>query len=111
LADDPNLTGMTLKQASETIRSKKVSSVDLTHARLARIQKLQPLLDAYITVIGYQALVEARMSDSELQRGNWRGPIHGVPIALKDNIDANGCSHHRRKPVVSGSNPQGRRLG
>jgi len=61
--------------------------VELTHACLARIQKLQPLLNAYITVIGDQALAEERMRDSELQRGNWRGPIHGVPIALRDNIE------------------------
>ncbi len=90
LAETPDLTGMTLKKASDLIRAKTVSSVDLTRACLARIDKLQPLLNAYITVTGDQALADARMLDAELQRGKWRGPFHGVPIALKDNIDTAG---------------------
>jgi aspartyl-tRNA(Asn)/glutamyl-tRNA(Gln) amidotransferase subunit A len=90
LAETSDLTGMTLKQASDSIRAKKVSSVDLTRACLARIQKLQPVLNSYITVIADQALADARRLDDELQRGKWRGPLHGVPIALKDNIDTAG---------------------
>ncbi len=81
---------MTLKKASQLIRSKSASSLDLTRACLARIEKLQPLLNAYITVTRDRALAEARMLDGELQRGKWRGPLHGVPIALKDNIDTAG---------------------
>ena len=90
LADTPDLTGMTLRKASQLIRAKSVSSLDLTRACLARTKKLQPLLNAYITVTGDQALAEARMLDGELQRGKWRGPLHGIPIALKDNIDTAG---------------------
>jgi aspartyl-tRNA(Asn)/glutamyl-tRNA(Gln) amidotransferase subunit A len=51
---------------------------------------VQPLLNAYITVTGDQALAQARMLDAELQRGKWRGPFHGIPIALKDIIDTAG---------------------
>src|SRR5580658_7921302 len=87
LAETPDLTGMTLKKASELIRTKGVSSVDLTQACLARIAKLQPVLNAYITVSSDQALDQARILDAELKSGKWRGPFHGVPIALKDNID------------------------
>lgn len=90
LAETQDLAGLTLSKASRLIRGKSVSSVDLTSACLARTRKLQPLLNAYITVRGDQALAEARMLDSELQRGKWRGPLHGVPIALKDNIDTAG---------------------
>jgi aspartyl-tRNA(Asn)/glutamyl-tRNA(Gln) amidotransferase subunit A len=90
LGDQSDWTAMTLKQASDAIRTKKVSSVDLTRACLVRIEKLQPLLNACITVTGDQALAQARMLDGELQRGKWRGPFHGVPIALKDNIDTAG---------------------
>jgi aspartyl-tRNA(Asn)/glutamyl-tRNA(Gln) amidotransferase subunit A len=90
LAQTPDLTGMTLNKASHLIRAKSVSSVDLTRACLARIQKLQPLLNAYISVTGDRALAEARRLDDELQQGKWRGPLHGVPIALKDNIDTAG---------------------
>ena len=90
LAEQSDWKAMTLKQASDAIRAKKVSSVDLTRACLARIQKLQPVLNAYITVTGDQALADARALDDELQHGRWRGPFHGVPIALKDNIDTAG---------------------
>lgn len=90
LADQPEIMSMTVKQASELIRSKKASSVELTRACLARIDKLQPVLNAYITVTGDQALADARRLDDERQSGKWRGPFHGVPIALKDNIDTAG---------------------
>jgi len=90
LGETRDLAGMTLKQASSLIRTKAVSSVDLTQACLARIGKLQALLNAYITVTGDQALDQARELDRELQRGKWRGPLHGIPIALKDNIDTAG---------------------
>ena len=90
LADQPEITSMTVRQASELIRSKKVSSVELTRACLARIENLQPLLNAYITITADQALADARRLDDERQRGKWRGPFHGVPIALKDNIDTAG---------------------
>jgi aspartyl-tRNA(Asn)/glutamyl-tRNA(Gln) amidotransferase subunit A len=89
-AETPDLTGMTVKRASELLRWKSVSSVELTRGCLARIDKLQPLLNAYITVSSDQALEQARMLDAELQRGKLRSPFHGVPIALKDNIDTAG---------------------
>lgn len=89
-ADTPDLTGMTVKRASELLRSKVVSSADLVRATLARVEKIQPILNAFITVTGDQALADARMLDAEAQRGKWRGPFHGVPIALKDNIDTAG---------------------
>ena len=88
-ADTPDLTSMTL-EGIPIIRASSVSSLDLTRACLARTKKLQPLLNAYITVTGDQALAEVRMLDGELQRGKWRGPLHGIPIALKDNIDTAG---------------------
>jgi aspartyl-tRNA(Asn)/glutamyl-tRNA(Gln) amidotransferase subunit A len=88
--ETPDPAGMTLKRASELIRTKAITSVDLTRACLARIEKLQPVLNAYITVTGDQALDDARRLDDELKRGRWRGPFHGMPIALKDNIDTAG---------------------
>lgn len=89
-AETSDLTGLTVRQASDSLRRKSVSSVELTRACLARIEKLQPVLNAFITVTGDQALSEARALDAELHRGKWRGPLHGVPIALKDNIDTAG---------------------
>ncbi len=87
---DSNLTSLTLRQASDLLRKKGVTSVALTQACLARIEKYQPALNAFITVTAEQALAQARAMDAEIKAGQWRGPLHGVPIALKDNIDTAG---------------------
>lgn len=58
--------------------------------RLERITKYNPALNAFITVTAEHALAAARQMDEEWRRGNWRGPLHGIPIALKDNIDTAG---------------------
>ncbi len=87
---ESNLTSLTLRQASELLRKKAVTSVALTQACLARIEKYQPMVNAFITVTAEQALTQAREMDAEIKAGKWRGPLHGVPIALKDNIDTAG---------------------
>ena len=82
--------GPSLQQVSELIRKKSASPVELTQECLKRIEKLNPSLNAYITVMGEQALAQARELEAERQRGKWRGPLHGVPIGLKDLIDTAG---------------------
>ncbi len=57
---------------------------------LERIERLNPRLNAYLTVTGQAALAEARRAEREIARGKWRGPLHGIPIALKDNIYTRG---------------------
>ena len=81
---------MTLAAASERVRKKTISPVELTQACLRRIERLNPLLNAYITVTGEAALAKARELEAEAQRGHWRGPLHGIPVSLKDNIDTAG---------------------
>ena len=81
---------MTLAQAADAIRAGRQSSADLTRDCLARIERLQPTVNAFITVTGDQALAAARERDAEARAGRWRGPLHGIPIALKDNIDTAG---------------------
>src|ERR1700681_625758 len=83
-------TGPSLQQVSELIRKKSASSVELTQECLKRIEKLNPALNAYITVMGEQALAQARELETERQSGKWRGPLHGIPIGLKDLIDTAG---------------------
>jgi aspartyl-tRNA(Asn)/glutamyl-tRNA(Gln) amidotransferase subunit A len=82
-----DLTSLSLTEAAERVRSGKVTSVQLTEACLARIATYDPKLDAFITVMKEQALAQARSLDAEQKAGKLRGPLHGVPIALKDNID------------------------
>jgi aspartyl-tRNA(Asn)/glutamyl-tRNA(Gln) amidotransferase subunit A len=85
-----DLTQLSLREASEMIRRKTVSPVELTAACLARIERLNPFLNAFITVTADQASRQARDAEAEIHNGKWRGPLHGVPIALKDLVDTAG---------------------
>src|SRR5579864_3792486 len=84
------LVDLNIRDASELVRQRKVSPVELTHACLAQIEKLNPALNAFITVTAESATAEARAAEAEIQRGKWRGPLHGIPIALKDLFDTAG---------------------
>jgi aspartyl-tRNA(Asn)/glutamyl-tRNA(Gln) amidotransferase subunit A len=85
-----DLTALSLTGAAALIRSRKISPVELTQACLARIERLNPVLNAFITVTGDRALSQARDAEAEIRRGKWRGLLHGVPIALKDIVDTAG---------------------
>jgi aspartyl-tRNA(Asn)/glutamyl-tRNA(Gln) amidotransferase subunit A len=85
-----HLTKLSLSEASELVRSKKVSPVELTRECLSRIERLNPKVNAFITVTADAALAQARKAEDEIQRGRWSGPLHGIPIALKDLIDTAG---------------------
>jgi len=81
---------LSIAQTSELLRHKKVSPVELTRACLRRIEELNPTLNAFITVTHETAMSQARIAENEIQQGNWRGPLHGIPIGLKDLIDTAG---------------------
>jgi aspartyl-tRNA(Asn)/glutamyl-tRNA(Gln) amidotransferase subunit A len=85
-----DLTRLTLVDAMAMLRRKAVSPVELVQAFIARIERLNPALNAFITVTAEQALQQAREAEAEMQRGHWRGPLHGMPLALKDLIDTAG---------------------
>ena len=79
-----------IRQISELLRKGSLSPVELTEDCLARIEKLNPRLNAFITVTADSARAQARTAEAEIRRGNWRGPLHGIPLALKDLIDTAG---------------------
>ena len=87
---DQELAFASIEQLSALIRKKKLSPVDLTNVFLARIERLNPQLNAYLTVTAEQALAQARQAEKEIcaprSRARYRGPLHGIPISLKDNI-------------------------
>jgi aspartyl-tRNA(Asn)/glutamyl-tRNA(Gln) amidotransferase subunit A len=85
-----DLTGLSLWDAGELLRSRKVSPVDLVNACLADIGRVDPILNAFITVTREQALADARAAETEIARGRRRGRLHGIPIALKDLFDTAG---------------------
>ena len=85
-----DLTQLSLLGAAEALRTKKASSVELTKACLERIAKFDRGLNSFITVTAEVALAAARKADSERAAGKARGLLHGIPIALKDNIDTKG---------------------
>jgi aspartyl-tRNA(Asn)/glutamyl-tRNA(Gln) amidotransferase subunit A len=85
-----DLTELSIAAAGRRIAAGALSPVALTEAYLARIARLNPQVNAYITVMGETALADARAAEAELAAGRWRGPLHGIPIGLKDNIDTAG---------------------
>ncbi len=80
----------TICELSRKLRGRDISPVELTRDCLARIDKLNPTLNAYIRVTAESALEQARVAEREIQRGDYRGPLHGIPIGLKDIIDTAG---------------------
>jgi aspartyl-tRNA(Asn)/glutamyl-tRNA(Gln) amidotransferase subunit A len=89
-ADKASLTTLPLSKASQLAHAKKISPVELTQACLGRIEQLNPKLNAFITVTADSALAEARAAEAEIRRGRSKGPLHGIPIALKDLVDTAG---------------------
>ena len=84
------LTELSITEASDLLRRNEISPVDLTTACLERIEALNPTINAFITVTHESALAEARRAEEEIRAGLWRGPLHGIPVGLKDLIDTAG---------------------
>ena len=81
---------ISISEAADLLHRKKISPVDLATACLDRIERLNPVLNAFITVTHESAMAQARAAEDEIQRGQWRGPLHGIPLGLKDLIDTAG---------------------
>jgi len=79
-----------ISEVGELIRQRKLSPVELVTSCLERIRHIQPRLNAFITVAFDTALQSARAAEREIQEGNWKGPLHGVPIGIKDFYDTVG---------------------
>jgi len=79
-----------IREAAENLRARRVSAVELTTAALARIDRLNHTLGVFITVTAEQAMQQARQADQELAAKVDRGPLHGIPIALKDLFATRG---------------------
>ncbi|MGH8638792.1 MAG: amidase, partial [Burkholderiales bacterium] len=85
-----DLLQLTLSEAAAAIQGKKVSPVELTEAALAEAERLQPMLCSFITILYDGARRQAKEAEAALMRGEYRGPLHGIPIGIKDNLATAG---------------------
>ena len=88
---------MNIRESAEALRAHRISAVELTSSALSRIERLNPQLHAFLAVTAESARERAREADAELAAGRGRGPLHGIPLALKDLF------HVRGVPTTAGS--------
>ncbi|HEX6842360.1 MAG TPA: amidase [Stellaceae bacterium] len=92
-----------LAEAAELIRARKLSPVDLMTALLDRIERLDGSYNAFLTLTPEPALAAARQAEAEIAAGHWRGPLHGIPYALKDIIDVAGLPTTAHSRILAGN--------
>ena len=97
---------VSLTEMSGLIAAREVSPVEVTEALLARIAALEPRLHSYVRVTAERAIEDARRAEAEIVRGQARGPLHGVPIALKDLVDTRGIATEAGTKVMAGRVPE-----
>ncbi|WP_031032214.1 amidase [Streptomyces albus] len=93
---------LSLAAAAEAIRTRTLSPVELVDSVLARIEQVEPRLKAYVTVTADAARRAARTAGDEIAAGHYRGPLHGIPMGLKDMIDAEGTATSASSQVRAG---------
>ena len=96
----------TIAELGPLVRDGKVSSVELTESQLARINQLDGHLKSYATVMADSAREQARGADAEIAAGNYRGPLHGIPIAVKDLCFTTGVRTMGGSAVFAGNIPE-----
>lgn len=77
-------------ELARAIRTEEVSSEEVVDAYLQRIEKVNPILNAIVQLSGEEARAQANEADADIARGHIRGPLHGVPVTIKDNIEVAG---------------------
>lgn len=87
---DSDLTAMSATALAKAIRGKEVSAEEAVRAYLGRIERVNPAINAVVTLCADRALLEARLADERLARGLPVGPLHGVPMTIKDSLDTAG---------------------
>ncbi len=92
---------MTIHDIAPLIERREVSPVGLTREVLDRIQRLDSRLHAFVTVGAEQALAEAEAAEAEIAAGKYRGPLHGVPLGIKDNIAVRGWPTTNASPLMT----------
>jgi aspartyl-tRNA(Asn)/glutamyl-tRNA(Gln) amidotransferase subunit A len=97
---------LTIAEASALIGKRELSPVELVQSRLARIERIDGTLHSSIRVLGDQALAAARSAEAEIMAGHYRGPLHGIPIGLKDIYETKGVPTTGHSKVLIDHVPQ-----
>lgn len=101
-----DVTSLTIAEAAMQIERRAVSATELTEAYLARIERLNPAINAFVTVTAERARADAARADAEIATGDYRGPLHGIPIGLKDLYDTAGIETAAGSKILSGRVPE-----
>jgi len=96
-----DLEGLTIGEIAPLIRKKQISPLELTRCYLERIKTLNPVLNAYLAMTGEGALAAAKRAEREITKGNYRGPLHGIPFSIKDNIAVKGATTTAGSKILS----------
>ena len=87
---DSEILTLTIAELAPKIEAREISPVEITEAALAQADRLQPKLNSFITILHEQARSQAKELESALMRGEYKGPLHGIPIGIKDNLATAG---------------------
>ena len=98
-----DLAGLSLTEAARRLRNREATAAELVDACLARVEQWEPHVHALVTVLGDQAVGRAEQADRETADGRPRGPLHGVPLVVKDLIDVAGVPTEAGSQILSGS--------
>src|SRR5689334_16993002 len=99
------LTNLDITELAPLLRDRRVSPVEVTDAYLARIERLDPALNTYIRVTPDAARAAARQAETDIQSGGWRGPLHGVPLGIKDLFDVAGVPNTMGSKILADNVP------
>lgn len=106
MAHTGELVWLSIAELAALLRHRRVSPLELARDLLARIARANPLLNAFVTVAAESALAEAARAEREISRRRYRGPLHGIPVALKDNIATRGLRTTAGAGFLAGNVPE-----
>ncbi|HET6640552.1 MAG TPA: amidase [Nitrososphaeraceae archaeon] len=105
-ASSIDILNLTIKDLSKLISRREISPVDLVEASLKRITRLNPMLNAFITVLGNGAREDAKNAEMLIKEGRYKGVLHGIPVSLKDLIYVKGAKSTSGSKILANFVPQ-----
>lgn len=105
-ASSIDILNLTIKDLSKLISRREISPVDLVEASLKRITRLNPMLNAFITVLGNGAREDAKNAEMLIKEGRYKGVLHGIPVSLKDLIYVKGAKSTSGSKILENFVPQ-----